>query len=160
MPRELQQSDRNDLTIQDTISGSEIGLYYRLPSTKERVAFNKACFKQQNGKLVNQVVAARAAAGELVLTGFREGDFSFAGQPISSDPASPHYRKDWKQLVKETAGDLLITLGLTVFEGNVQQHLLKALGEEQTTPAPVEDDELHLDISLEEGEEIGPLALS
>jgi hypothetical protein len=163
MARELQQSNKNELKILDSISGSEIVLYYRLPTTRERIAFNKSCFKEKGGKLINHTVAARAAGGEMVLAGIRDGDFVYGGTPLSSDPNSPNYREDWKALVKETAGDLLIALGMTVFEGNVQSHLLKALAEanpDEKTPAaaPELDDDFTFD--LEGGDDIGPLAQS
>lgn len=163
MARDLQQSDRNELKIRDAISGDELAVYYRLPTTTERIGFQKGCYKEKNGKLVNQTVAARAAYGELILTGIREGDFVFGGQPVSSDPVSPNYRADWKDLVKATAGDLLITLGLHVFEGHIQ-NLLQKIGAEapeaDEKAAEEEEDGLPKIDDPEAGEPIRPLGQS
>jgi hypothetical protein len=148
----------------DGISGGKVVLYYRLPSTRERIAFQKGCYKEKNGKLVNQTVAARAAYGELILTGVRDGDFVFGDTPISSDPTSPNYRKEWKELVSATAGDLLITLGMHVFEGTIQNLMQTLADKPATEPPPAGDDEEEVGLpnidDLEDGETIVPLAQS
>jgi len=117
MARELMQSEKNELKILDAISNTEIALFYRLPTTTERIAFNRACWKRAGNKLVARYPEARAEYGELILTGIRETDFTFDGKPIASDSASPSYCKDWKTKVAATAGDLLMLLGMHVFEG-------------------------------------------
>lgn len=142
MPRDLMQSDRNELKIKDSISGDEIVLFYRLPATKDRIAFQKACWKREGNKLFSRIHDARAKYGAEILTGIREGDFVFGGKPVASDEGSPNYREDWKKLVEETAGDLLMMLGQQVFEGLHQQ-----------VPADLQV----VDGIEEEGEETGPL---
>ncbi len=115
--RDLKPSDNNQLTIHDAISGDDVVLTYRTPTTSERVAYQRAQVKKQGKKVILRAGEARQEFGLKILTGVRDGDFGYDGQPISSDPKSPNYRPDWKQLVGETAGDLVEVLALTVFEG-------------------------------------------
>lgn len=143
MPRDLQQSTRNEMIIQDALSGCSLVLYYRQPTTAERIAFQRDSWKRKGKKLHNHTPEARAQYGAVVLTGVREGDFSCgkdaAGNPIliASDPGSLNYRSDWKELVIATAGDLLLLLGMQVFEGSFQE-LLKAA---QIQTGAAEEDE-------------------
>jgi hypothetical protein len=147
VPRDLKQSDRNEMKIDDAISGCDLVLYYRLPTTQERIDFQRASFARKGKKVSNRVSEARAEFGALILTGIREGDFSAGsdetGAPllIASDPASPHYREDWKAQVIETAGDLLMLLGMQVFQGSMQQLMKNVVLEEE------DDDEVILPLT-------------
>lgn len=132
MPRDLQQSDRNEMIIQDAISACTLVLYYRQPTTAERIGFQRASWVRKGKKTINRSAEARAQYGAAILTGIREGDFT-AGQGadgkeifISSDQSSPVFCPDWKEKVIATAGDLLMLLGMQVFEGSLQQ-LVKAV---------------------------------
>jgi hypothetical protein len=115
--RDLQKSERNTIRVQDAISGSEIELYYRTPTTKEMVEYQRLLVKRVQGKTIYDAVNARLTMGLKILTGFREGDFGFDGKPISSDPASPNYREDWKELLAESASDIITAFAFAVFEG-------------------------------------------
>ena len=115
--RELKRSDNNKLTIGDTRSGSEIILFYRNPTTDEEVAYRKEIYINDGKKVVYEPWGARLKFGQVIITGFREGDFGIDGKPIASDPASPNYYADWKQLITDTASDLLMALSTAVFEG-------------------------------------------
>ena len=117
MARELKRSDNNKLRIADTRSGSEIMLFYRNPTTDEEVSYRDGLFTLQGKKTVYKPYESRLALGQKIVTGFREGDFSVDGKPLSSDPTSPSYYADWKQLLVDTASDLLMALATAVFEG-------------------------------------------
>jgi hypothetical protein len=52
-----------------------------------------------------------------IITGFDEGAFGYDGVVISSDPASPVYREDWKELLKETAADIVTMVAHIAFDG-------------------------------------------
>ncbi len=163
MPRDLQQTDRNEMIIQDAISACEIVLYYRQPTTPERIGFQRASWVRKGKKVHNRTAEARAHYGALILTGIREGDFSCGSALISSDPASPAYRADWKELVTATAGDLLMLLGMQVFEGSFQE-LVKAVATTQATSDDgdpdaddPDDNEPEITIEADEVAEILPL---
>ncbi len=174
MPRDLKQTDRNEFIIMDAISACEIKLYYRQPTTAERIGFQRLAWQRQGKKVINRTPEARAQYGARILTGIREGDFSCgedaAGHPIliASEPGALNYRPDWKELVISTAGDLLMVLGMQVFEGSFNE-LVKAFQankddqpEEPTEPDPEEEEPLEEPFQLppdpDEAVEILPLA--
>lgn len=115
--RDLKRSDKNKLIINDSISGSELELYYRMPETAEMVAYQNRLIKRQGKKILMNAFETRLDMGLKIITGFRDGDFGIDGQPIASDPASANYRENWKELLKESAADIITTLAFTVFEG-------------------------------------------
>lgn len=103
--------------ITDAIGGQIVELHYRLPTTEERFAFAKACLVQEGDEVKHDANPARLKFGLLVLTGFGEDDFGSNGQPISADPQSPNYIETWKDQLEESASDLIMALGMAVFEG-------------------------------------------
>lgn len=141
MPRDLKQTDRNEMKIDDAISGCDLVLYYRQPTTQERIDFQRASFSRKGKKIINRRSEAQVEYGAVILTGIREGDFTAGTDEngkavfISSDVTSTAYREDWKELVSATAGDLLMLLGLQIFEGSLQQLMKNA------TPENDEDDD-------------------
>lgn len=151
MARDLTKHNDNKLTLIDSISGTQIEFTHRTPGTEERVAYQAARFRREGNRMINcsRKAAINAAAG--VLTGIREGDFEINGQPLSSDPASPNYREDWKQLIKDMAGDLLFIMGNELFEGKPDLELLQRLTFVDEGDEPAEETD---------GGEIPPLAKS
>ena len=121
MPRRL-SDELNELRIQDNISGSDIVLSYRLPTTAERAAYANESFRRRGNKVETRVVETRLKYGKLILSGIREGDFEVklgdTYRPIASAPGSEHYAADWKELVAAHAGDLLELLAARVFDGS------------------------------------------
>lgn len=113
--RDLKPSNKNVLRIVDPMSASTIELYYRTPTTSERVAFETAAFTRENGSVVDRSNEAKIEAALNILTGFSAGSFGYDGRPISADPADPGYREDWKALLAETAGDILSLVGSFLF---------------------------------------------
>ncbi len=115
--RDLQPSDKTKLTVFDAIGGGDVDLFYRMPTTKERTAYSSSLVKRKGNKIINKTGETRIRFGLDILTGVQDGYFSYGGQPVSSDPNSPDYREDWKDLVEKTASDLISALSVTVFEG-------------------------------------------
>lgn len=115
--RDLTPSDRNEITINDTRSGTEIKLFYRNPKTQEEVGYQAALFVRKGGKLKINAFETRLKYGLQILTGIREGDFGINGQPISSDLGSKNYREDWKALIKDQAPDIVTAFAFAIFEG-------------------------------------------
>ena len=115
--RDLTASDRNEMTINDTRSGSEILVYYRNPTTEEEIAYQANLFRRKGKKMKIAAFNTRLRFGLKIINGFRDGDFGLAGKPISSDPVSPNYREDWKSLISSQAPDILNAFAFAVFEG-------------------------------------------
>lgn len=137
MPRKLGKDVRNELKIVDPISGSIIKLYYRLPTSEERVKYASDHYEWVEGKIQVNAIKARQKWGLEILNGFEEGSFEkkvtqglspeLQGEgggegvtkwvSISSDPQSPNYDPNWKTIVSENAMDLVEALAEYVFEG-------------------------------------------
>lgn len=114
----------NTMIMQDHQSDSELHLYYRKPSTRERIDYTNKTFQRRGRKMGTKLGDQRIRYGARICTGFREGDFvrEHAGSlvPISSDPASPHYRKDWKSILLERDADVFELLAIRVFDAPVE----------------------------------------
>lgn len=123
MARRLTLEGNNTLLIQDHLSGSQLEIYYRQPTTQERTNFMNMSVTRKNGKVKFQHSEARLKYGADIMTGFRDGDFEVSVdgvfKPISSDPNSPNYQPDWKDRVKGMAHDIIELLALRVFEASV-----------------------------------------
>lgn len=115
--RELINSEINKLSITDVRSGTDIELHYRNPDPSEEVSYQTKLVRRKGTKIITRGYQTRLEFGLKILTGFREGDFSVQGKPISADPKSPNYREDWREIVKNGASDLIRLLAMTVFEG-------------------------------------------
>jgi hypothetical protein len=114
-------TDRNTLRLYDNISGSNIELYYRNPTTDERAAYSNQTISRKRNKVKMAFGETRQKFGAKILVGFREGDFiSPGGNPISSDNDSPNYQANWKDQICEHAADLIQLLAATVFEGSAE----------------------------------------
>lgn len=135
--RDISSNATNELKIDDTVSGSVITVYYRQPTTEERVSY-RANLWSRKGKHVVPNVEMQINKGLRIMTGFKDGDFGFDGQAISSSPQSPNFRKDWKDLLKTTAADILIALAVTAFEG-----VSASIGDKDDDE-PKDDDDLPL----------------
>lgn len=116
MPRDLKPTQQNKLIIHDAISGSDVELWYRMPTTQEMVAYQARAIRREAGRIKNRTVETRLEFGRRILTGFRYGDFTFDGAPISCSGGTG-YREDWAELIATAAPDLIQALAFTVFEG-------------------------------------------
>ena len=123
MPRRL-SDEPNEMTFQDNLSGSEIVLQYRMPTTAERAGYTNESFQRKGRKLVSRQVETRLKYGAKILTGIREGDFEIKQDgkwaPISSDPGSDNYAEDWNDQVLKYGADLIELLAIRVFDAPVQ----------------------------------------
>jgi hypothetical protein len=101
----------------DNISGGFLTLYYRLPTTEERIEYTNSQVSRKGGKIESILGDTRMKFGYDILTGFAEGDFGKdKNTPISSDPASPLYDPKWKDIIKQYSGDVITWLASYVFE--------------------------------------------
>lgn len=113
---DLAVSNRNKITINDSRSGTQIELTYRNPTTQEEIDYQAKAYKRKGKKFyVNTGVKIKSALD--ILTGFRQGDFGIDGKPISSDPESPNYYPEWKDLLVKSATHILIAFATAVFDG-------------------------------------------
>lgn len=122
MPRII-GTDRNELIINDPISNSQLGLYYRMPTTSERQGYMNAAVKRVKNKISLHQAEARMKYGAKILVGIRDGDFlrMEAGKavPMSSNPASPDYYEFWQDEIESGCGDLVMALAAIVFDGGI-----------------------------------------
>ncbi|MCX5891807.1 MAG: hypothetical protein NTW80_02355 [Deltaproteobacteria bacterium] len=108
--------ERQALPIQDPMSGSVITLYYRRPTSEERVAYQLSAYRIEGGGRRFCLGEARLKCGLEILTGFGAGDFQISedGQAAPLDPAR---HPDWRERLAEHAPDLVAYLAQQVFEG-------------------------------------------
>ncbi len=104
------------MAIHDPVSGSVITLYFRPPSSEERVAYQLAAFHLENGERHYRLGETRLKFGAEILQGFAPGAFLVAeeGGPTPLEPAR---HEDWKARLMAQAPDLVSYLGQQVFEG-------------------------------------------
>jgi len=122
MPRRLGENIKNELKSLDPVSGSIIIYTYRIPSTEERVAYSRAMIELKDGEIILRPVEARQEFGLKIIEGFDEGAFEKKigdkWMSFSSDPASPNYDPDWKQLLLKYAPDQVEAIASHVFDGS------------------------------------------
>jgi len=120
MPRII-GGERNELILNDTLAGCQVGLYYRMPTTSERQGYLNAAVKRERNKVTLHHAEARLKYGLKILEGVRDGDFlrTVDGKPVamSSNPASPDFYPDWKKEIEAGCSDLVLALSGLVFEG-------------------------------------------
>ncbi len=71
---------RHTLAIQDPVSGSVVTLYYRGPTSEERVAYQLSAFRFEGGERRFCLGETRLKFGLEILTGFGAGDFIIAAE--------------------------------------------------------------------------------
>lgn len=119
MPRII-GAERNELIINDALAGCQVGLYYRMPTTKERQSYLDAAVKRTNNKISMHQAEARIKHGMAILVGIRDGDFMRLkdGEPVamSSTPTSPDYYPGWKDEMESGCGDLVMAMAALVID--------------------------------------------
>lgn len=114
--------ERNEVIFEDPISGDKLGLYYRMPTTKEREGFVNMAVRRKGNKVTLHHAEARMAYGMKILIGIREKDFlrmvDGKAMLMSSDPASPDYVADWAKEIETGCADLVMALAGHVFDGS------------------------------------------
>lgn len=109
-------------------------LYYIAPTPTQVIAFRQAMMKQKKGKYKLDHATPTMRFGKEVLAGFDlfnlkengngelvpiEGDYAYGvgGVPMSSEPDSPHYRSDWKEILYNGAPLTVEVIGNVAFGG-------------------------------------------
>lgn len=157
MPREL-SSEPCELTFDDRISGDKITLYYRLPTTQERVRYTNGYVTRKAGRIVSTLGDLRMKAGSVILIGFKTGAFTVPGKGlISSKPGDPTYDAGWKAAIRTFASDFIEMLAIQVFEAPMMRVEKPVIPEsdilppdegewpESPGPAPAEKEEVWAD---------------
>lgn len=116
--RDLGDFTDNELTLRDAKSGGECTFLYRDLETDDIVEYRSRAYKKANGKVKVNITQAQIIMALKVITGFKEGFFALKGEAISSDLNSPAFYKEWRQLLKKKAPDLLVVFATAIFEGN------------------------------------------
>ncbi len=115
MPRVLGE-DRHSLMVHDPVSGSEVTLYYRRPTSEERVAYQVSAFRLEGGQRRFCLGETRLRFGLEILTGFGPGDFLVTVNGEET-PLDPERHPDWQERLRQHAPDLVSYLAQQIFEG-------------------------------------------
>ncbi len=113
---------RNVIEVRDAVGGVVHELYYRMPTTKERVKYRAGLFERKGDTIINKSVSQQEKFGAIILEGFKKGTFAQKGKAISSDKDDPDYYKDWKKLLQEAAPELVMIVARVAFEGAEAVH--------------------------------------
>jgi len=89
------------LAVYDPVSGSAVTLYYRRPTSEERVAYQLSAFRLEEGERRFCLGETRLKFGLEILTGFGVGDFLVATED-GEMPLDPERHPDWKERVGST----------------------------------------------------------
>lgn len=151
MARELKTAGIHTITLWDPVEKAEVVFSHRMPGTEERLRYMVGRYKRQGTKLIDRTRSALIDAAASVLAGIRTGDFTIDGVPLSSTEGEEGYRDDWKELVRDAAGDLLFLMGHELFEGRIsltaeEQQGLEIVGEFDPSPSPLTSDASQEDI--------------
>jgi len=118
--REAKQN--NELRIHDNLSDSDITLFYRMPTTKERQAYANLSVQRKGNKVEFNQATSRITYGLQILSGIKDGDFErLEGDkylPISSSEGSTNFLPEWKKFVEDNGSDLVMLLAAHVFDGS------------------------------------------
>jgi len=117
--RDLKASDKNEITIFDKQSGTQIKFFYKTPLTTDRIEYKSKLTKTaiENKNDINTAMAkVQLEFAEKFIVGFDEKTFGVDGKPISSNPESENYFAEWKKYLMDNAADLLFTFIDVVFD--------------------------------------------
>jgi hypothetical protein len=108
--------ERHALALQDPVSGSVITLYYRRPTSEERVAYQLSAYQMEGRERRFCLGETRLKFGMAILKGFEPGNFLIQENgelvPLDSDR-----HPVWQEQLLEHAPDLVSYLAQQVFEG-------------------------------------------
>lgn len=115
MPRKLSDESQK-LMVHDPVSGTILTLYYRIPTSQERLSYQTSVFCIEGEQRQIRLAETRLQYGLEILTGFAPGDFTVIqeGEEVPLDQELCH---DWKDYLAWYAADLISFLGQYVFEG-------------------------------------------
>lgn len=110
MPRELKISEQNELVIFDSLTGEKIKFFYKTPTTDNKIAYQSAVMNSLTKKGgMEDVFKIQLEWAKKFITGFEPGYFFVDGVELTT--ATPA----WKEIIAETAGDLLIAFAKYLF---------------------------------------------
>ncbi len=117
------ESKENSLRILDNISGGELEIYYRMPTTREMQSYMDRRIERRGNQVVDNGAQVRLEFGKKILTGVRHGDFERLDEkgkyrPLSHDESAADYYPEWKNWMVEHAADVLTMLAVRVFENS------------------------------------------
>jgi hypothetical protein len=124
-----------EVTFLDRISNTNLTLFYRLPTTEERVKYNNELIRRVGNKIENKAGETRLKYGLRILLGVSDGSFETEQGPLSSDSQSPHYDPAWKNIVSAYASDVVEMLAIHAFEGSLSSPIIKEELEDKETDA-------------------------
>lgn len=116
--RDLGDFTNNELTLLDGKSGGECTFFYRDIESEDIVKYRSLSYKKKAGKVKVNITKAQIIMAIDIITGFKDGFFCINGKAISSDSQSPNFYKEWKNLLRRKAADLLVVFTTAIFEGN------------------------------------------
>lgn len=115
MARELKKTENNKILLFDKLSGTKIELHYRTVTSEDRIKYKSAVLNQlTKTQKIEDAANLQLAWAEKILTGFRKGDFTIDGKPISSNKADKEYYEGWFGVLKDTASDIILAFVETV----------------------------------------------
>ena len=113
----------NEIEILESSSQTEIKVSYKPPTAQELQAWSADLFVRENDEVRDNEVFACLKYGAEIMIGVSDGALGIPKangktKPISSDPKSKDYDKDWKQYLIEFASPFVVTFANYVFRGN------------------------------------------
>jgi hypothetical protein len=110
------------LLVDDKQGGEPFELYYTRPTTTQTIDYNRDVYglertdpKRPTPVLHYDAMLEHALA---LIVGWSDNAFGIDGQPFSAEPTSPHYREDWRDILRETQADILLSMAAQVFAGS------------------------------------------
>jgi len=117
-------SNKNVIIFKHKPSNTDIELYYRNPTTTDRVGYKNERIIREGDQIQFNVPQTRIKYAEKIITGIREGDFGHeidgVVKPLSCVPGSENYKENWKEIIKENAPDILEAVAAFVFDDPVE----------------------------------------
>lgn len=149
---------RNVIEVLTGLSARPLVLGFDLPTLEMRVAYRTAQHVREGGRVHTRLLGPRLEFGLAILTWFESGCLAVAGKAISSDPESPDYCPEWKELLAHVAPQAVEALAIRVFETAV---VLRCSLDRPASPAAHGEDSPAgpPDVALEgDAEDVAPLA--
>ena len=122
MPR-MMGNVTNELKIFDPQTSETVSLFYRKPTNKEKATWQAKAVKMSSAggsrKTKFEVMGfeEKLEIGLTLLVGIQEGYFVRGDLAISSQPGTTGYCPDWKSIIAEEAGELIVSMADYVFGG-------------------------------------------
>lgn len=114
----------NEVTIEHAKTGRDFKVYYRDPTSAERIAYANSIVSRKGKKVKIDNATADLRGGVTVITGIADGVLATRDPktgtivPISTDKESKDFNPGWKKLVQDSLTQELMLLGRYVFGGS------------------------------------------